>query len=149
MAAVALSDASFAEAGRATATVTVSPLVWLSQLQAVPWSATTVAAALPDFGEKLLSSPKFGLKSYMARAEMRVPQGILVAVALGVGEPVGVGETVGEGEAVEGKSVGAGLVLVEGVGSGTHPDSPSETAAATATTSAAERRCESIKVVMV
>jgi len=62
-AAFAVNDASSAAAGRATDTVKVSPLVWLSQLQAVPRSAIAVAAALPDFGAKPESSPKLGLKS--------------------------------------------------------------------------------------
>jgi hypothetical protein len=123
--------------------VKVSLLVWLSQLHAVPWSATAVAAAVPDFGEKVLSSPKLGLKSYTAWAETRVPHGIFVGVPAGAAE--GLGEVLGDAVALvddealaDGEALGVDEPLGRGLagvpGPGTHPASPSATVAASATT---------------
>lgn len=103
-AAVALTLARESEPGRATAMVTVSPLVWLVQSHATPFAATAVAAAVPPAGLKLASSPKLALKLYMVWAETSVPQPIVTAwagvpaVGVGLGEagvvdPTGVGES--------------------------------------------------------
>ena len=130
----------------------VSRLVWLSQLHAVPLSATAVAAAVPDFGEKELSSPKFGLKSYTVWAETSVPHGIFVGVPAGAadgrGEVLGDGAALADGEALDVRgALGRGLAEVPG--SGTHPASPSVTVAASATTIMVDRSRESAVVFMV
>jgi len=82
-AAVAAIFASSSAVGCATAMVTVSPLVWLSQLHATPLSAFAAAAGLPLLGEKASSSPKLGLKSYMVCRETSASQ----ATVTGVPEP--------------------------------------------------------------
>jgi hypothetical protein len=154
VAAFVFSDASSGAAGRATATMKVSPLVWFSQLHAVPLSATAIAAAVPDFGEKELSSPKFGLKSYTARAEMRVSHGIFVGVAaadaegLGDGLALALADADADGEALaEGEPLGRGLAEVPD--SGTHPASPSATVTASATTITVDRSRESAMLFIV
>jgi len=152
-AAFVFSDASSTGAGRATARAKVSPLVWFSQLQAVPSSATAVAAALPDFGAKELSSPKFGLKSYTTWAEMRVPHGIFVGVAAAAAGGLGDGAGLGDDDALaEGEALGADEPLGRGLadvpGPGTHPASPSATVAASATPVMIDRSRESEMVFM-
>ncbi len=125
----------------------MSPLVWFSQLQAVPLSATAVAAALPDFGEKELSSPKFGLKSYTTWAEMRVPHGIFVGVADAAADGRGDGARLGGDEALaDGEALGddgpLGRGLADVPGPETHPARTSATVAASATTVMVDRSRE-------
>ena len=99
-AAVDFNWASWVEPGRATATVMVSLLVWLTQLQATPPLATAEAAALPAAGENDELSEKLGLKLYMAWGEMRVLQPTVTGVDGVAGAALGVD--------------GVGVVLEEG-----------------------------------
>lgn len=129
-AAVDLSARSLSLPGRATEKVTVSPLVWLIQLQATPPSATAIAAALPARGMKPVSRPKFVLKSYIACAEIRLLQPIVtgfpLAGALGVALG-GAGLALAEGEdEAETDALGVGSELEVGLdfGEPTHPESP-------------------------
>jgi len=80
---------------------------------------------------------------------MRVPQGILVAVAAAA-LGVGVGEIVDDGAGfAEGESVAVGLEVFDVPGSGTHAASPSATVAASATTITVDRSRESAMVFIV
>lgn len=77
----------------------VSLLVWLSQRQAVPWSAIARAVTVPAAGENVASRPKFGLKSYMVCALTTELQGIDTGVGLSaVGVSLSDGDDDGEGE---------------------------------------------------